>query len=99
MQRRQADRGIVDLGAAGVALIAFLLLPFAFVGDLRTGLGWLLDGRWAFALPVVASLAAAFIDLIQLAGELSHELHHLVFVFIEGYILCLTHFNGVGARK
>lgn len=61
MQRRRADRGIVDLGAAGVASIAFLLLPFAFVGDLRSGLGWLLDGRWAFLLPVIASLAAAFL--------------------------------------
>ncbi len=51
----------MDLGAAGVALVAFLLLPFAFVGDMRSGLGWLMAGRWAFALPVLVSLAVAFL--------------------------------------
>ncbi len=56
MRRRSADRGTTDLLAAAVATAAFLLLPWAFVDDLRTGLSWLLDGRWPLALPVLAAL-------------------------------------------
>lgn len=58
MRLRSADKGVADLAAAGLALAAFGLLPWGYVGDLRSGLGWLLDGRVGFVAPVLASLAA-----------------------------------------
>jgi iron(III) transport system permease protein len=56
MRRRTADRGIVDAIAAAIAALGFLALPFAFVGDGRTGLGLVLAGRWPLLLPLVATL-------------------------------------------
>lgn len=52
---------MIDLGAAAAALLAFVVLPFAFVDDMRSGLSWLMAGRWHFAPPVLASLAAGFL--------------------------------------
>ncbi len=57
MRRRSADRGLTDLLAAGAAAGAFLVLPWAFVDDLRSGLAWLTEGRWPLALPVLSALA------------------------------------------
>ncbi|MCX7339478.1 MAG: iron ABC transporter permease [Hyphomicrobiales bacterium] len=57
MRRRSADRGTLDMAAAIAAGVAFLVLPWAFVGDLRPGIAWVLDGRWPIALPVLAALA------------------------------------------
>jgi iron(III) transport system permease protein len=57
VNRRQADRGIVDAGAAGVALAAFAALPYAFSGG-SSALGLLLQGRWTL-LAVAAGLAVA----------------------------------------
>jgi iron(III) transport system permease protein len=59
LRRRQADRGLVDIAAAAIAVAGFIALPWTFVDDLRTGLAWLLAGRWPLALPLLAILAAA----------------------------------------
>jgi iron(III) transport system permease protein len=61
MRRRSADRGMMDGLAAAVAAVAFLVLPWAFVGDLRPGISWLTDGRWPLVLPLLASLAAGWL--------------------------------------
>jgi hypothetical protein len=39
MRRRTADRGVVDLTAAGIALLAFLLLPWSYAGNQQSGWG------------------------------------------------------------
>jgi iron(III) transport system permease protein len=52
---------MIDLGAAAAALLAFLVLPFAFVDDMHSGFGWLMAGRWQFVPPVLASLAVGFL--------------------------------------
>ncbi|MCX7322899.1 MAG: iron ABC transporter permease [Hyphomicrobiales bacterium] len=57
MRRRSADRGTVDMAASAAAAIAFLVLPWAFVDDMRSGVAWVLDGRWPIVLPVLAALA------------------------------------------
>jgi iron(III) transport system permease protein len=61
MRRRIADRGLTDLLAAAVAAGAFLLLPWAFVDDLRSGFSWVMDGRWPLALPLMAALVSGWL--------------------------------------
>lgn len=64
MRRRSADRGIVDLVAAAVALIAFVLLPFSYAGSQQSGLSWVLQGgRWPLLLSPLLAGAAAFLVL------------------------------------
>lgn len=60
MRKRQADRGIVDIAAAAIAVAAFVALPWAFVDDDRSGLAQLLAGRWPLILPMLAAALAAF---------------------------------------
>ncbi len=62
MNRRQADRGAVDLAAGGIAALAFLLAPYAFDGG-PAGIGHLLAGRWSLAL-VAAGLAVSTIAAV-----------------------------------
>jgi iron(III) transport system permease protein len=61
MRRRTADRGVVDLTAAGIALLAFLLLPWSYAGNQQSGLGWVLGGRWLMLVPLLLSLATGFL--------------------------------------
>ena len=61
MRRRTADRGMIDVAAALAAASAFVLLPWAFVGDLRSGLAWVMDGRWPLLMPAAASLACGLL--------------------------------------
>lgn len=53
MRRRSADRGIVDFGAAGLALAAFILLPWSYADNPQSGAAWVLSGRWTMLLPTV----------------------------------------------
>ena len=57
MRRRVADKGVTDLAAAALAAVCFAATPWAFVGDFRPGLWWVLDGRWPIALPLLATVA------------------------------------------
>ncbi len=61
MRARRADSGLADLAAGGVALLGFLALPWAFAGDMRTGLGWLLAGRVGVVPGLLAALAAGWL--------------------------------------
>ncbi len=63
MRRRSADKGVIDLGAALVAAAFFVMAPWAFVGDGRSGLAWVIDGRWPIALPMLAAVAAGILAL------------------------------------
>lgn len=58
MRRRERDRGLVEISAAGLAALAFLILPWAYAGDQRAGISWVLDGRWTMLLPVLLTGAA-----------------------------------------
>jgi iron(III) transport system permease protein len=62
-RRRVADRGLADLAAAGVAVAAFVLAPWAFVDDLRSGASWLAAGRWPLVLPVLAAVACGVLGM------------------------------------
>ncbi|MGL4439243.1 MAG: ABC transporter permease [Bosea sp. (in: a-proteobacteria)] len=63
MNRRQADRGIIDAGAAGIALAAFALTPYAFAGG-PSGLGLLLEGRWTLLVIMAGLLSAGTIAVL-----------------------------------
>lgn len=63
MRRRSADRGFIDLAAAGVALLGFLGLAWSYAGSQQSGLAWVLAGRWALAWPVVMAIAAGVLAL------------------------------------
>ena len=53
MRRRSADRGHVDMAAAGIALVAFLVLPWSYAGSQQSGI-------FLGALRALAHAAAAF---------------------------------------
>ena len=61
MRRRQADNGLIDGIAAVVAAAAFLLLPWAFVDDDRSGFAFVLAGRWPLVLPLAASVVVVIL--------------------------------------
>lgn len=68
MRRRTADTGVLDAAAAGVAAAAFLLVPFPFVDDARSGASLVFAGRWPLILPLAATLA---IGALALRGAVS----------------------------
>ena len=61
MRRRSADTGLIDMAAATAAVACFAFAPWAYVGDARSGLAWVLDGRWPIAIPILACLATAWL--------------------------------------
>lgn len=61
MRRRQADKGLIDGIAAVVAAGAFLVLPWAFVDNDRSGLAFVLAGRWPLILPLAALIIVAIL--------------------------------------
>ncbi len=63
IRRRVADKGRADAAAALAAGAAFLLAPFAFVDDLRSGLGWVAEGRWPLLMPLAAAVACGALGL------------------------------------
>lgn len=63
MRRRSADRGTVDLIAAGLALAAFLIVPWSYAGSQQSGLGWVLGGRWLMLPPLLLSIATGVLAL------------------------------------
>jgi iron(III) transport system permease protein len=63
MRRRSADKGYVELIAAGLALAAFFVAPWSYAGSQISGLSWALSGRWLMILPVVLSLVAGVLAL------------------------------------
>jgi hypothetical protein len=86
--RRQADRGIIDAGAAGIGLAAFALLPYAFSGG-TAGLGLLLSGRWTLGLimaGIVAAGAAAVLVPRQIATRLAGSSVALALLFTVGWL-------------
>ncbi|MGL4439086.1 MAG: iron ABC transporter permease, partial [Bosea sp. (in: a-proteobacteria)] len=88
MNRRQADRGIIDAGAAGIGLAAFAVLPYAFSGG-ASGLGLLLQGRWTLLLIVagiVAAGGAAALAPRQTLLRLAGPALALVLLFTVGWL-------------
>jgi iron(III) transport system permease protein len=61
LRRRQADTGLIDVVAAAIAAAALVAAPWAFVDDLRSGLAWLLAGRWPLLPPLLSALAVAML--------------------------------------
>ena len=51
------------MAAAAFAAVCFVLAPWAFVGDARPGLSWVMEGRWPIALPALACIAAGALAL------------------------------------
>lgn len=78
MRRRSADRGGVELLAAGLALVAFLVLPWSYAGSQQSGFTWVTGGRWLMLGPVVLSL---FAGLLARAGPSTARLR----IFLTGF--------------
>lgn len=86
MNRRQADRGFADIGAASLALVAFVVLPYAFEGS-STSLGLLAKGYWTLLVVmcgIVLAATAAIFAPGQTALRLGASIVSLGTLFVVG---------------